>query len=311
VDDRGAKPSARPGGAAPGLNSAVFRLLARGSSLGDVAEQMSGRRQPGVSVDDLRRVLIHARTVVREDALLPPVEAAFFGRVLTPPAGARQGAPGAEVSQRHREALRALALELIESHLAVEPAPREPRDAGQVAVRSAALQYAEALLRQEEVLDDLEQAANDASSVHSSLTGTDRTRIEEFILYRRGRRLDALLDSWESCVRSVERDDQTLMHEEYHNWLDVRDALNAALTLLSPAARPPLASPLGALDERFLQATREVSTSVLPQRPWRSQAWWWYRLPRRPGPSFRARLQHVAPAAAEEALTPTDDRVSE
>lgn len=172
---------------------------------------------------------------------------------------------------------------------------------------SAALQYAEQVVRQDEILDDLEQAAHDQTSLHAALTLSDRRRIDELLLYRGGTRLDSLLKSWESCARALERDDGRLMYEEYENWLNVRDGLEDAVSMLSPAGRQILEARLAPLDDRVVQATLALSTSIRPLTPWRPQGWCWYRVPRSFGESFRKRLKHIAPAAAEEASRTVDD----
>jgi hypothetical protein len=263
-------------------------------------ERISAQRVPGFALSDLYVLLSEVREDVRNHPLRPPAETQFYKSALLPPAGASQGARGLELSPAHGDALRALAIDLIGAYLGEGCKEGTRPDPGHVAIHSAALQYAEAVVRQEEILADLECAAADISSMHSALVSGDEARIQDLCLYRRSRRLDALLGSWESCVGSVERSSSSLMYEEYENWLDMRDVLEDMVEVLSPAGRQTLGHALAPLDERFLAATRDLSSSIRPRSRWRPQRWWWYRVPHRPSETFRERLEHVAPVAATE-----------
>lgn len=304
----GGHTGAPPSGREPAFEeSAVLRLLAVGVPPAVVIERMSERRKPGFSIDDLRAVLAHAATLAHERRLLPPAQAAFFGRTLLPPAGAVDKEPGVELSVSDLDALRSLAIDLIGKYLAEESDATEMPQPKHVAMQSAALQYAEALLRQQEVIEDLHQAARDESSLHATLTGTDRTRIEELLLNRGGKRLDSRLDGWRQGVERVESDPDFIVFEVYEDRLVARDNLEDALSLLTPPARHVLEQRVGPLDERFLQATRELPTSIRPRSPWQPQRWWWYRAPSRLGEHFKDRLEQLAPEAARAALAAQGD----
>lgn len=258
-------------------------------------------------MDDLRAVLASAAALTRETSLLPPAESAFLKKHLLPPAGAFREQSGVELSLADLDVLRSLAGELIGSYLAVEGESSELPDPRHVAMHSAALQYAEAVLHQQEVLEELNRARLADASLHARLTETDRRRIEEFLLFTGGKTLDTWVESWQRCVVWVETDPEHIVFEVYETRLGTRDGLAHAMSLVSPTSRAFLESRLGPLDERFSRATREVSTSIRPCSPWQPQPWWWYRVPSRLGEHFKARLEHLAPAAAREALAAQGD----
>lgn len=302
-DDPRPFPSGRP---LAGLNSAVLRLLAVGVPEAAIPERMSEHRMPGFSVDDLREILVHARTVTRATSLLPPAQAAFFERTLLPPAGAFGGAPGVDLSASDLEALRSLAFALVDAYLSDDRGSAAAPDPKRDPMHSAALQYVEALLRQEEIIDDLNQASSAESSLHAAITGTDRTRLHELLLNRGGTRLDSLVNRWQRFVGIAESDPQSMGYEEYENWLRGRDLLEDVMSVLSPASREILESRIQPLDESLFRATREVASSIRPPSPWQPQPWWWYRVPTRLGGYFKDRLEHLSPAAARDAFAAPD-----
>jgi hypothetical protein len=119
----------------------------------------------------------------------------------------------------------------------------------------------------------------------------------------RGHTLDSQVASWRSCIRALEAHSPgSLQFEEYEDWLTVRDGLERSLSLLSAQGRTAPQAAVGALDDSFIATTEGVSTSILPPSPWKPQHWWWYRVPSRVGDQFAARLRHLAPAAARQAL---------
>lgn len=282
------------------MNSTVLRLLAVGLPVADISERISQGPAPDFSTDDLRAVLAHAAVVAREASFLPPAQAAFFGRTLLPPAGPIGDQPGVQLSASELPALRDLAIKLIDQYLERESDSIEPPDPKHIPMHSASLQYLEALLRQEEIVDDLRQARLDESSLHAALTGTDRTRIEELLLNRGGTRLDSLVHRWQRFTGYVESRPDSHAFEDYEQGLRIRDQLQDAISVLTPRAREMLESHVRPADDRFFHATRSVSRSVRPASPWRAQGWWWYRLPRRLGKHFSDRLAHVAPTVAQE-----------
>jgi len=224
-----------------------------------------------------------------------------------PPAGAFEDEPGIELSVADLDHLRSLAGELIDSYLAAEDESSELPDPRHVAMQSAALQYAEALVHQRDVLEELRRARLVDTSLHAQMTAADHRRVEQFLLFSGGKTLDAWVDSWRGCVSWVEDDPELIVFESYEPRLGTRDGLEHALSLLTPTSRTFLESQLAPLDERFAHATREVSTSIRPPSPWKPQPWWWYRVPSRLGEHFKSRLEDLAPAAAREALAAHDD----
>jgi hypothetical protein len=309
--------------------STVIRLLAAGVPPSGIVDRLSKRSEPhqGFSPEDLKSVLSDAGVALKEKRLLPPAETAFtegFGAVLAL-ASLSQEKPRlspAETASMHGDRrirptatdldeLRTLAQRLIHAYLARDPAsPEYPRPKTRVR-HNIALRYAEALLRQEEILDGLEQIDPQASPLQAALTGTDRGSIEGFLLYRnlmgRFETLDSLADQWERSVIWVENDPASYGHEDFSDRLISRDSLEDALGLLSPRSRRGLEHRIRLLDERFFAATQAVSVSTRPCSPWCSQRWWWFRVPRLLGESFQHRLRHVAPAAAQEALATRKD----
>jgi len=265
-------------------------------SLAAIENRLSSERsrpQAGVR-RDLKAILTDATALVREKSLLPPAEAAFI--------------------EKNREAslelqsLRSLAECLLRacisqfSDSSVLPDPKREQ------THYTALRYAEALVRQEAVLEALGRMNSSNAPLQNDMTGPDRNRIDDFFLYRnvKGRfeTLDSLIDLWERSVAWVKDKAESYLYEEFVDRLISRDSLEDALSLLSPTGRQTLESRVRSLDERFVHATRPASSSIRPRSPWRPQRWWWFRVPSPMGVSFRDRLEHVAPAAVQEALDP-------
>lgn len=277
----------------------VLRLLAAGMSLDAIENRLSferARTQADIR-RDVNSILAHAAALVREKSLQPPAEAAFVEKN--------------NVAASELDSLRALSERLLRawnsesSESSLVPDPKRER------THYTALRYAEAVVRQEEVLEALGRVAPSNAPMQSTLTGPDRERIDAFLLYRntKGRfeTLDSLADLWDRSVSWLEKKGETYIHDEWVDRLTGRDSLDDALALISPTNRDGLESRVRPLDGRFAAATLALSTSIRPRSPWRPQRWWWFRVPRRMGESFLARLEHVAPAAAQEALTPHKD----
>jgi hypothetical protein len=293
--------------------SAVLRGLAVGVPLARIPERAS-KRTEGVSADEVRAVLADAAVLVRDGSLLLPAEAAFRAKSLLPPAGPLPGeTPPVERSHSDFGRLRSLAEQLLRAYVESGGESSGFPDPEHIASHSAALQYAEALVLQQEVIDALGAAASDESSVHAALTKSDRSHIDELMLYWgvRGHAfttLDGLIEAWHGFVGRVERTPGTSYdYEDFEVRLIDRDSLEDAISLLTPDGRGPLESRVRPLDERFLHVTRPVSSSIRPPLPWAPQRWWWYRVPSRLGEHFKHRLEHLAPAAAREALAAQDD----
>jgi hypothetical protein len=149
--------------------------------------------------------------------------------------------------------------------------------------RGPAAYYAAALLKQEQFLEGVREARATPTSMHSQLAGTDRQAIEEFLLHAsmRGRvkTLDSLLCQWLRLVEHIERDETSLVSEEYVNWLISRDYLEDAVSLVSPPSHGLLESRVHPVDDRFLAATQPRPTPIRSGLAWKPERWWWYRTP--------------------------------
>jgi hypothetical protein len=271
-----------------------------------VTTRLSKGHEAGFSLADLRRVLADAAIVTQERRLLPPAEAAFFGRSLLPPAGGFGEAQGIELSAGDLDSLRALAVDLIQAYLAGEGDPTDGPNPKGNAMHSAALQYVEALLRQEEIVERFDRATRDDSSLHALLRGSDRTRVQDFLLSRGGTLLDSLVNGWQRFVDHVWVRPVSFAYEEYEQGLIRRDLLENVISLVTPGFRKTLQSLVYPADSRFFDATREASASIRPTTPWEPQPWWWFRLPRHLGKNFNDRLGYLAPATLAEDTPPND-----
>jgi hypothetical protein len=305
-----------------GERSTILRLLAAGLSLEAITERFSDRSDRRVTTDEVRTVLRQAATLMEEGAsLLPPAQAAFvdhFPAVLafatltrsTPQGGSAdasaslRGFSSSRPSVEDLGLLRSLSHRAIRAYLDEDDELSDLPGAGQPAQDSVALQYAEAVLRQAEVLARLNDLGEEAP-LQTALPRPDRVRIDEFLLYRnlRGRfeTLDSLVASWQRLIHALEAHPQSLQYEEYDNWLTVRDSLEDALSLLPPASRRGLEARVRPLDEGFVEATHAVPSTIKPTSPWRAQRWWWYRVPHPIHNDFQNRLESHAASAPEAA----------
>jgi hypothetical protein len=220
---------------------------------------------------DLLGILARAAALVRERDLLPPAQAAFLET------------PGVETPPAELDALRSRSEQVLRAYLA-----------GSGDSDYAALRYVEAILRQELILDELSSIDPNGAPLLARLSGMDRKRVDDYLLYRnvRGRfeTLDSLVELWERTVDWVVERGDTYTHDEYVDRLTSRDSLAEAVSVLSPSSRAALDRRVTALDQRFLDATRAVSDSIRPRVPWRPQRWWWFRVPLVLGQHFQDRL---------------------
>ena len=273
----------------------VLRLLAAGMSLDAIENRLSseGARTQAGGRRDLKVILAHAAALVREKSFLPSAGAAFLEK---------NGVATSEL-----QSVRSLSERLLQACISESSDSTLLPDPKHEQTHYVALRYAEALIRQEEVVEALGRVDSSNAPLQNRLTGPDRKRIDDFLLYRntKGRfeTLDSLTDVWERSVAWVEEKGESYVHDEFVDRLLSRDSLEDALSLISPIQRGSLESRVRPLDDRFVGGTRAVSTSIRPRSPWQPQRWWWFRVPLRMGDAFRARLDHVAPAAAQEALT--------
>ncbi|HEV2813500.1 MAG TPA: hypothetical protein VGW10_09635 [Solirubrobacteraceae bacterium] len=165
---------------------------------------------------------------------------------------------------------------------------------------TAALEYASAVLLQEEVLEELERQAQDSSSLYAGLPADDRARVRDFALYRGEARLERALDRWARHVQGCERHPSAAVFESYEDALMGRDDLELALSLLSSPALDRVAERLRPIDRRFLAATCELSAPLTKRDPWAPSAWWWYRVPRDAGEYFIDYVRHLRPELLQE-----------
>ena len=226
--------------------------------------------------------------MTRSERLLEPVEAVFLLR------------PGVDSAQL--ETIGSLAADILQSYLDGAAADRtEPIDGER---RRLVLNYAVAFMKQDAALEAIARARSSAPELDGALHGTDRRRVEDYLLYRsvNGPRvtLENLMHGWARLIEDLEADGLSLLYEEYENDLGGRDLLAGALPLLSPRARPVLDAPLRSLDERFERATHALPIAHHSTSPWSPVAWWWYHVPKRRGESFDQYLHHFLPDIALE-----------
>lgn len=287
------------------MPSDALNLLAIGMSVESVAEALShrGSRMPTVPVDEVLDALDHAAALLRDEPLLPAVEAGFLRAAFALPHvmyRSHQGR-GLRIGSADIGVLRSDALQLIGELRSTGRAPQTFEDTSTAARSSLALRFAERLLLQEEGLTALRAAASDGESVHANLEDFDRRIVDMRLLYD-GRvvTLDRRIERWRSVGEWLDRGSTSLLYEEYEAGLGGREHLEEVLTLLSHRARHQLEPAIRIIDEHFLLATRSLVSSIRPQTPWVPQRWWWYRVPSEPGDAFSERLAAVAPAAARE-----------
>jgi hypothetical protein len=101
--------------------------------------------------------------------------------------------------------------------------------------------------------------------------------------------LQVMLERWEYFVSEVEEGYDDSIYE-YTNDLSVRDLLQVVVDNSSLTLREKLIDALQICDERFQKATEESKRSVLPDKE-KSQAWWWFRVPVKPGLELKNDLQ--------------------
>ena len=237
-----------------------------------------------LSLEDLQRLLAEAASILEEKRLLPPAESAFSEsfRSLEKLAELRERnassiSPTEAAAVLDEPAVRLIAEDFSDLRIRARRSLEEdvPRD-------YVALQFAQALLRQEEILDAFRTLDPDESPLQAGLQGTDRDRINELLLHQnlmgRFETLDLLVHGWERFVRGIEDDAKSYGHEEFADRLIARDLLEDALGLISPAGRRDLEHRVRAWDERFHAATRPVPVSTRRERRWRPQRWWWFRV---------------------------------
>lgn len=245
------------------------------------------RLAPDAAVEAVETVVGHAAELTRQWRLLPPAEAAFLREH--------------HLQVSDLDAVRALSSWLLQSVLDRANIPEEETPNND---RRTAFYYAAALLKQERVLRAFAAARSDAPTLDGALSDMDRVRVEDYLLGRSMSgpvsTLARLMSVWRRLVEQIEGH-HDMGYEDYEQGLVARDYLEELVSLLSPDARTGLDAQVRPLDERFAAGTRSLATSIRPPTSWRPQRWWWFRVPRPMGESFQARLEHVAPAAMQEA----------
>jgi hypothetical protein len=219
------------------------------------------------SPSEIERALSRAAALVKDGTLLPPAEAAFLEKP--------------HVGLDSTESLGPAALRLLEAQLSGAPKPGgegEEKIGPYVAYR-----YAEALLRQEEVLEALSRVNDLNAPVQAGLPEADRARLDDYLLYRnvggRFETLDSLLVRWARAIASLEATPESWIPDIYVDWLHTRDALEDALSVLSPVVRHTVESGVRSSDEAFLTLTRSRPRAFSPASRWRLRRWWWFREP--------------------------------
>jgi hypothetical protein len=264
-------------------------------------------RHIDLSVDDGRAALAQARVLVGQTHLLAPALKRFVRGPLLPYKEASVKDPrGPEVSAAMEPGLRVLADEILDAY--ISSGSMEALPDVSAPMRSASLQYAAAIVRQQQELDDFREASTDPASLHSELAEADRRRLEVVLLGLGELRVDPLIHRWRTYVSSLERDATHWLIEEFDNALILREDLQLVFSAISPGGQPALRRHIDPLDQRFAAVTQDVSSPIrllfAPDPP----PWWRYRVPRQLGEDFTHYLRGVEPAAARELglLPPTN-----
>jgi hypothetical protein len=223
---------------------------------------------PRGSRSEIERALSRAAALARDGKLLPPAEAAFLEKP--------------RVGIDSSDGLGPATLRLLES----QPSRASDLSGGEgedKLVPYVAFRYAEALLRQEEVLEALSRVNELNAPVQAGLPDADRARLEEYLLFRnvRGRfeTLDSLVGQWGRAVASLKARPDAWVADVYADWLHTRDSLEHALSVLSPETRNGIEGAVRGCDEAFLALTRTRATPFSTASPWRLRRWWWFREP--------------------------------
>ncbi len=259
----------------------LLRAIAMGGRSGDalLAEVTvrDGSREPisaDVAVAGLRRALVLAE----ETVLLPAARAEFLERSLSPPAGRMSFSdpPGLVVTAAMLEELTEIAVDVLRSY--VETLSPDIAKPVTPEWRSAALQLAEAIVRQQQALEDFAAAREDPQSLHAQLADPDRERLEMGLLYLRKLRIDLYIERWRKRVASTARGRSYDIYVHLDS-LDIRDALQKLFQVLSPDGQQMLHAVLDPIDADFLACTRELPVPLRAAARQMPPAWWRYRVP--------------------------------
>ncbi len=100
--------------------------------------------------------------------------------------------------------------------------------------------------------------------------------------------LPLLLGRWKYFVSEVEVGYGDSIYE-YMNDLTVRD-LQIIIENCPIALRSRLVETIQIWDDRFKEVTKESNISTLPDKG-KTQSWWWFRIPAKPGEELRSDLE--------------------
>jgi ribosomal protein L16 Arg81 hydroxylase len=92
------------------------------------------------------------------------------------------------------------------------------------------------------------------------------------------RSLQGLLDGWRHFVIQVEQEYEYSIYE-YTNDLSIRDLLKEILSKAPQTLREKLIQEIRMWDNRFQEATQEISRPVVPRADHDLPSWW-FRIPR-------------------------------
>jgi hypothetical protein len=279
----------RPGISARGRDG-VLRLLAHGQS----PAQIAGRAKPTpgsprTAADgrtELKTILVDVHRALAEKTLTPPAEAAFLEKP-----GIDSTLDVANLASRAKELVNEAIFVLQDDAVATHSAGVSGMEG---AGSYTALRYAEALIRQEDVLEALSRVDALAAPLHAALSDDDRRRLDEYLLYRnvKGRfeTLDSLVGAWSRLVGSLARETSLLTYDEFTDRLLGRDSLETAMTQIAPVAREPLVDAVAPLDQSFVERTQRYARSIRRHGRWHADPWWWFRVPRAFGSQFEEQL---------------------
>ena len=110
--------------------------------------------------------------------------------------------------------------------------------------------------------------------------------------------IEGLLTDWEHTVEQV-HDGYPLGLDDYLNDLDGRQLLEEALELLSPGERETVLERLRAVDQRMKLMVTTWNTclwgdGVAASQGWTPEdEWWYFSVPRSPGPLLREDLKRA------------------
>lgn len=101
--------------------------------------------------------------------------------------------------------------------------------------------------------------------------------------------LSDLLEKWMRFVLSVEHGYNDSIYE-YTNDLSVRELLEKVTDASPQSLRNKLLKELKAWDDRLMAVTKPAPQPLM-ERKGEKPAWWWFRIPSKPGNELRSDLQ--------------------